>query len=38
MTDSATHDIRKFSISIPQQDLDDLADRLARTRWPASRE
>jgi len=36
MTDSATHDIRKFSISIPQQDLDDLADRLARTRWPAS--
>ena len=36
MTDSATHGIREFRISIPQQDLDDLADRLARTRWPAS--
>ncbi len=36
MTNSATHDIREFRISIPQADLDDLADRLARTRWPAS--
>src|SRR6516225_7835568 len=36
MTDSATHEIRRFRINIPQQDLDDLADRLARTRWPAS--
>ena len=36
MTDSVTHEIRKFRINIPQEDLDDLADRLARTRWPAS--
>jgi pimeloyl-ACP methyl ester carboxylesterase len=26
-------DIRPFHIEIPQADLDDLADRLARTRW-----
>jgi pimeloyl-ACP methyl ester carboxylesterase len=26
--------IQPFSISIPQADLDDLRDRLARTRWP----
>jgi epoxide hydrolase len=26
-------DIRPFRIGIPQSDLDDLADRLARTRW-----
>ena len=25
--------IRPFRIQIPQADLDDLADRLARTRW-----
>ena len=24
-----------FQIQIPQRDLDDLRDRLARTRWPA---
>ena len=26
-------EIRPFRIDIPQADLDDLADRLARTRW-----
>jgi epoxide hydrolase len=30
-----THtEIRPFRIDIPQRDLDDLHDRLARTRWP----
>jgi pimeloyl-ACP methyl ester carboxylesterase len=28
-------EIRPFRIDIPQADLDDLKDRLARTRWPA---
>jgi pimeloyl-ACP methyl ester carboxylesterase len=28
------NEIRPFRIDIPQADLDDLADRLARTRWP----
>ena len=27
-------EIRPFRIDIPQTDLDDLHDRLARTRWP----
>ncbi|GAA0968262.1 epoxide hydrolase [Acrocarpospora macrocephala] len=27
-------DIRPFTIAIPQADVDDLADRLVRTRWP----
>lgn len=27
-------DIKPFTISIPQADLDDLRERLARTRWP----
>src|ERR1700720_1763358 len=27
-------EIRPFRIAIPQADLDDLRDRLARTRWP----
>jgi epoxide hydrolase len=27
-------EIRPFRIAIPQADLDDLTDRLARTRWP----
>jgi microsomal epoxide hydrolase len=27
-------DVMPFRIDIPQADLDDLADRLARTRWP----
>ena len=26
--------IRPFRIDVPQADLDDLGDRLARTRWP----
>jgi pimeloyl-ACP methyl ester carboxylesterase len=29
-----TIDIRPFRIDVPQADLDDLNDRLARTRWP----
>ena len=31
MTDAAIH---PFRVEIPQADLDDLRDRLARTRWP----
>jgi len=27
-------EFRPFRIDIPQADLDDLRDRLARTRWP----
>jgi pimeloyl-ACP methyl ester carboxylesterase len=36
MTAAAHSDaeIRPFRIDVPQPDLDDLADRLARTRWP----
>jgi epoxide hydrolase len=30
-----TDAIREFRISVPEADLDDLRDRLARTRWPA---
>ena len=29
-------DIRPFRVEIPQADLDDLRDRLARTRWPVA--
>lgn len=29
-----TTDIRPFRIDVPQADLDELNDRLARTRWP----
>jgi pimeloyl-ACP methyl ester carboxylesterase len=36
MTSPTTPQIEQFRIRIPQADLDDLADRLARTRWPAS--
>lgn len=32
-TTDATSGIRPFTIDIPQADLDDLRDRLARTRW-----
>src|SRR5919204_3577384 len=32
--DRSDAEIRPFRIDIPQADLDDLADRLARTRWP----
>ncbi len=31
----ATTEIRPFRIDIPQADLDDLRERLARTRWPS---
>jgi len=31
---SADRAIRPFHIDVPQADLDDLRDRLARTRWP----
>jgi epoxide hydrolase len=34
MTDRTGHDIRPFLIEVPQAELDDLRDRLARTRWP----
>ena len=30
-----TDEIRPFRIDIPQSALDDLSERLARTRWPA---
>ena len=33
-TDRSGAEIRPFRIAIPQADLDDLRDRLARTRWP----
>jgi hypothetical protein len=29
----ADAEIRSFRIDVPEADLDDLADRLARTRW-----
>jgi len=32
--DRSSAEIRPFHIEIPQADLDDLRDRLARTRWP----
>jgi pimeloyl-ACP methyl ester carboxylesterase len=35
MTDRRDQEIRPFRIEIPQADLDDLADRLDRTRWPS---
>jgi pimeloyl-ACP methyl ester carboxylesterase len=31
---AATEEIRPFHIDVPQADLDDLRERLARTRWP----
>nr|WP_308530855.1 epoxide hydrolase N-terminal domain-containing protein [uncultured Paenibacillus sp.] len=33
ITEGST-EIRPFHISVPQADLDDLRNRLARTRWP----
>ena len=36
MTNPTTNEIEEFRISVPQADLDDLADRLARTRWPSA--
>jgi pimeloyl-ACP methyl ester carboxylesterase len=32
--DNTTAEIRPFRIEVPQADLDDLRDRLDRTRWP----
>src|SRR5919205_4684245 len=32
--DHADTEIRPFRIDVPQEDLDDLRDRLDRTRWP----
>ena len=34
-TTTSDSEIRPFRIDIPQADLDDLRERLARTRWPA---
>jgi len=34
-TASSDPEIRPFQIAIPQADVDDLRERLARTRWPA---
>ena len=31
---TASLDVRPFQVDIPQTDLDDLAERLARVRWP----
>jgi epoxide hydrolase len=36
MSDVITRDIEEFRIDIAQADLDDLAGRLARTRWPSA--
>jgi len=33
---SSTQGIEEFRISIPQADLDDLAERLGKTRWPSA--
>ncbi|MEV6054572.1 epoxide hydrolase family protein [Streptomyces sp. NPDC052107] len=35
MTSTPAEPIEPFRLSVPQSDLDDLYDRLARTRWPA---
>ncbi|MEU1463003.1 epoxide hydrolase family protein [Streptomyces sp. NPDC005727] len=35
MTSSPAESIQPFRLSVPQSDLDDLHDRLDRTRWPA---
>ena len=33
-SDPSSTDMRPFRVAIPQADLDDLQERLARTRWP----
>jgi epoxide hydrolase len=33
--DRSNTELRPFTIEIPQAELDDLRDRLARTRWPS---
>ncbi len=35
--DRSDNEIRAFRIEVPQADVDDLRDRLARTRWPPDR-
>jgi epoxide hydrolase len=35
MTSTSAERIEPFRLSVPQSDLDDLHDRLERTRWPA---
>jgi hypothetical protein len=35
MSSATTTTMEKFQIDIPQAALDDLAERLARTRWPS---
>jgi pimeloyl-ACP methyl ester carboxylesterase len=35
-THIAESQIEDFRVAVPQADLDDLADRLSRTRWPAA--
>lgn len=34
VTDPSREQIRSFRVSVPQADLDDLKNRLERTRWP----
>jgi pimeloyl-ACP methyl ester carboxylesterase len=36
MTDLSDQEIRRFRVEISQADLDDLTDRLDRTRWPSA--
>ncbi len=36
MNSTTTHDVEQFRIGIAQADLDGLAERLGRTRWPSS--
>jgi pimeloyl-ACP methyl ester carboxylesterase len=36
MNTTATHGIETFRVDIPQADVDDLAERLGKTRWPSS--
>src|SRR5829696_3106742 len=34
MTDATDAEIRPFRVDVPQKEMDDLHDRLGRTRWP----
>ena len=33
-SDRVTHNLRPFTVSIPGSEIDDVKQRLARTRWP----
>ncbi|GAB6930582.1 hypothetical protein JCM10914A_45650 [Paenibacillus sp. JCM 10914] len=33
--EATPNEIRPFRIAIPEEDLEDLRERLLRTRWPA---